>query len=249
SHADTLAIVPGTGLGILRETERVPEATRLTGAARAVARSAEPLVITKTNARSRVHRPVPLDYVSVKVFDAQGRPRAERRFLGLFTSAAYNESPLNVPLLRLKAARLLDQADFDPASHRGKTLQHVIDTLPRDDLFQASHEDLKRITDGILALQERRRVRLFARRDPFGRFYSCLVYLPRDQYNRRARERVEEILLRGLQGTAVEAEVQMSESALARLEVIVRTDPRKPFEPDLDALERERSEERRVGKG
>src|SRR5690606_39069756 len=103
SHADTLAIVPGTGLGILRETERVPEATRLTGAARAVARSAEPLVITKTNARSRVHRPVPLDYVSVKVFDAQGRPRAERRFLGLFTSAAYNESPLNVPLLRLKA--------------------------------------------------------------------------------------------------------------------------------------------------
>src|SRR5690606_26003966 len=237
--ADTLSVVPGTGLGILRETERVPEAARLTGAAREVARSAEPLVITKTNARSRVHRPARLDYVSVKVFDAKGQPRAERRFLGLFTSAAYNERPLNIPLLRLKAARLLEQAGVDPASHRGKTLQHVIDTLPRDDLFQASLEDLLRITNGILALQERRRVRLFARRDPFNRFYSCLVYLPRDQYNRRAREAVEEILRRGLDGTSVETEARLTESTLARLAVVVQTDPHAPSEPDFEALERE----------
>nr|MBO2515390.1 NAD-glutamate dehydrogenase [Gammaproteobacteria bacterium] len=239
ASADTLVVVPGTGLGILRETERVPEAARLTGAARAVARSPEPLVITKTNARSRVHRPVRLDYVSVKVFDAQGQPRAERRFLGLFTSAAYNERALNVPLLRQKAARLLEHAGVDPASHRGRTLQHIIDTLPRDDLFQASHEDLVRITNGILALQERRRVRLLARRDPFNRFYSCLVYLPRDQYNRRAREAVERILKRGLGGHAVESDAWLSESALARLSVVVHTDPRAPSAPDFDVLERE----------
>jgi glutamate dehydrogenase len=238
-QADTLEIVPGTGLGILRESEHAPEATRLTGAAREVARSHEPLVITKTNARSRVHRPAPLDYVSVKVFDAHGEPQAERRFLGLFTSSAYNELPRDIPLLRLKMRQLLAKAGVDASGHRGKTLQHIIDTLPRDDLFQASLDDLQRIATGILALQERRRVRLFARRDPFGRFYSCLVYLPRDQYNRRARERVAEILLRGLGGSDVEAQVRMSESTLARLAVIVRTDPPSPSTPDLAALERD----------
>src|SRR5690606_30397013 len=104
-HADTLHPVPGTGLGILKQDEQVPEAARLTGAARDEARSPHPLVITKTSARSRVHRPAPLDYVSVKVFDSQGRPSAERRFLGLFTSAAYNELPRDIPFLRQKLAR------------------------------------------------------------------------------------------------------------------------------------------------
>src|SRR5690606_23381229 len=237
--ADRLEPVPETGLGILKHDERVPEAARLTGAAREEARSPHPLVITKTSARSRVHRPVRLDYVSVKVFDSRAQPCAERRFLGLFTSSAYNELPRDIPFLRLKVQQLIEQSGVDPRSHRGKALQHVIDTFPRDDLIQASIEDLKRITSGILAVQERRRVRLFARRDPFGRFYSCLVYLPRDQYSRRARERVEQILLRGLEGTSVEAEVHMSESALARLAVTVHTDPAKPFTPDLEALERE----------
>src|SRR5690606_25961675 len=179
--ADTLHPVPETGLGILRQHEHVPEASRLTGAARAEARSRHPLVITKTTARSRVHRPVPFDYVSVKVFDSRGEPCAERRFLGLFTSSAYNELPRDIPLLRLKVQQLIEQSGVDPKSHRGKTLQHIIDTFPRDDLFQASIEDLQRITNGILALQERRRVRLLTRRDPFGRFYRCLVYMPRDQ--------------------------------------------------------------------
>jgi len=234
---DTLHAVPETGLGILRRDEQVPEAARLVGAARAEARSRHPLVITKTTARSRVHRPVPLDYVSVKVFDPRGEPSAERRFLGLFTSSAYNELPRDIPFLRLKVRQLIEQSGVDPTSHRGKTLQHVLDTFPRDDLFQMSLDDLQRITNGILALQERRRVRLFARRDPFGRFYRCFVYLPRDQYTRRARDRVEEILLRGLHGTDVEAEVWLSESALARIIVTVTTDPRQPFEPDLDALE------------
>ncbi|HEX7081386.1 MAG TPA: NAD-glutamate dehydrogenase [Gammaproteobacteria bacterium] len=238
-NADLLHAIPGTGLGILREGGRPLEPTRLTGPAREEARSTDPLVITKTNARSRVHRPVPMDYVSVKVFDTRGRPTAERRFLGLYTSSAYNELPRDIPLLRLKARQLIAQSGVDPRSHRGKMLQHIVDTFPRDDLFQASIEELRRITNGILALQERRRVRLFHRRDAFGRFYSCLVYLPRDQYNRRARERVEQILLRGLDGTSAETDVMVSESPLARLAVTVRTDPSKPTSPDMTALERE----------
>src|SRR5690606_33457576 len=127
--------------------------------AREEARSTQPLVITKTNAVSRVHRPAPLDYISVKVFDSQGRPQAERRFLGLFTSSAYNELPRDIPLLRLKVAQLIEQSGVDPRSHRGKALQHILNTFPRDDLFQGSLEDLGRISNGILALQERRRIR------------------------------------------------------------------------------------------
>src|SRR5690606_620965 len=135
---DTLHPVPSTGLGILRQDERVPEAARLAGAAREEARSPHPLVITKTNARSRVHRPVPLDYVSVKVFDSRGEPCAERRFLGLFTSSAYNELPRDIPLLRLKVQQLIELSGVDPKSHRGKTLQQSMETLPPDALCQAS---------------------------------------------------------------------------------------------------------------
>ncbi|HEX5419245.1 MAG TPA: NAD-glutamate dehydrogenase, partial [Gammaproteobacteria bacterium] len=242
SQTDLLTPIPGTGLGILRDDGPPQETLRLGGHARDEARSTRPLIVTKTNARSRVHRPAPLDYISVKVFDKRGRPQIERRFLGLFTSAAYNELPRDIPLLRRKARRLIEQAGEDPRSHRGRMLQHIVDTFPRDDLFQASVDELARITQGILGLQERRKLRLFCRRDPFGRFYSCLVYLPRDQYNRRARERIEQVLLRGLGGTSVESDVMVSDSALARLTVIVRTDPSADRVPVIAALERELGE-------
>ncbi len=239
SRADLLQPVPDTGLGILRDEGRPQETLRLAGTAREEARSRRPLVVTKTDARSRVHRPARLDYISVKVFDARGRPQVERRFLGLFTSSAYNELPRDIPLLRRKARQLIEQAGVDAASHRGKTLQHIVDTFPRDDLFQASLEELVRITHGILGLQERRRVRLFCRRDPFGRFYSCLVYLPRDQYNQRTWARIEQVLRRGLEGRSVESDVQVSDSALARLNVVVHTDPAAHTPVDTAALERE----------
>ncbi len=235
---DELATRPGTGLGLLRAEPPAGDKVRLTGAARTVARSTNPLVITKTIERSTVHRPAALDHIGVKVFDATGRPQLERRFLGLFTAGAYNQNPRAIPLLRLKVRRLLDESGLDPRSHRGKTLQHILETLPRDDLFQASLEQLREIGRGILALQERHKLKLFCRRETFGRFYACLVYLPRDQYNERARRAIENVLLTGLNGSAVESEVTISESVLARLAVTVRTAPSQPSEPDVPALER-----------
>jgi glutamate dehydrogenase len=237
--ADELKSRPGTGLGILRDDAVNSEVVRLAGRARDEARSQNPLVITKTTERSTVHRPAPLDHIGVKVFDASGQPRFERRFLGLFTSVAYNKSPRDIPLLRLKVQRLMEQSKLDPMSHRGKALQHILDTLPRDDLFQGSLEDLRRISAGTLGLQERHKLRLFCRKDIFGRFYSCLVYLPRDQYNTRARRAIETILLNGLSGTAVTSELTISESALARLAVTVRTPPGQLPEADVAALQRE----------
>jgi glutamate dehydrogenase len=242
ASVDLLRGVPGTGLGLLRKDPPSSRVLKLRGRVRDEARSKTPIVITKANARSTVHRPALLDHVGVKVFDRAGVPRIERRFVGLFTSAAYSESPRDIPLLRHKVAQLMERSGLDPASHSGKNLQHVLDTFPRDDLFQGSVDDLYEISTGILALQGRHKVRLFCRRETFGRYYSCFVYLPRENYSAATGRRIEQLLLKGLEGRTVESEVTISESALARITATVRTDTEGITEPDLAELENQIAE-------
>jgi glutamate dehydrogenase len=238
TEADELRVRPGTGLGLLRDDSRMGGTVILTGSARAAARTPTPLVITKTNARSTVHRPALLDHIGVKVFGRDGVPRLERRFIGLFTSIVYNESPRDIPLLRHKVAAVMSRSGLDPNSHAGKTLQHILDTFPRDELFQASIGELAETSAGVLALQDRHKVRLFCRREPFGRFFSCLVYLPRDHYSARARRRIEQLLFARLGGSSVESEIAISESPLARLVVTVHVDPSETMRPEVGAIER-----------
>src|SRR3954471_4705735 len=133
----------------------------------------------------------------------------------------------------------MSESGLDPRSHRGKSLQHILDTLPRDDLCQASVKELRAIANGVLSLEQRHKLKLFCRRETFGRFYSCLVYLPRDQYSERAQRTIENVLLTGLRGNAVESEVAISEAALARLAVTVRTTPGELEEPDVGAIQRD----------
>jgi glutamate dehydrogenase len=242
ADGDELRIRPGTGLGLLRADSRMGGAVTLTGGARAAARAPTPLVITKANARSTVHRPALLDHIGVKVFGRDGVPRKERRFIGLFTSIAYNESPRDIPLLHHKVAAVMARSGLDPDSHAGKTLQHILDTFPRDELFQASIEELAETSAGVLALQDRHKVKLFCRREPFGRFFSCLVYLPRDHYSARARRRIEQLLFARLGGSSVESEIAISESALARLVVTVHVDPAETMRPDVGAIEKDIAE-------
>ena len=239
-ETDRLEPREATGLGISRI--HPTKAMRLSGHARREARSKEPLILTKANRLSTVHRLVPLDYIGVKVFDTTGKPCAERRFLGLFTSIAYSQSPRDIPLLRLKVQQIMTRSELDPVSHRGKALQHILDTFPRDDLIQGSLDDLARISLGILGLEQRHRVSLFWRKDTFGRFYSCLVYLPRDQYNYHARLRVEALLRRAFNGASVQSRVSLSESALARIEITVKTQPPLKRDPDIEALRTELEE-------
>ncbi|MFU8896426.1 MAG: NAD-glutamate dehydrogenase [Gammaproteobacteria bacterium] len=225
-HGDQLQAIPGTALGILRHPppERSTNAPPLGGSdIRRQARSRDLLIITKANSRATVHRNSYLDYVSVKSFAADGRATGERRFLGLWTSAAYSRSPREIPLLRDKLRRVMAESGLRPDSHGGKALVHILNNYPRDELFQSSIEDLVRISTGIYALQERQRTKLFVRRDAFRRFFSCLVFVPRDRYNTQVRERIQEILLDALCGISVETAVEISESALARVHFIVRT--------------------------
>ena len=161
--ADELRSRTGSGLGLLRDDPPDRAATvRLTGRAHEEAHSSNPLVVTKSNERSTVHRPALLDHIGVKVFDSAGQPVLERRFVGLFTSAAYSGSPRMIPLVRLKIRQLMEDSGLEHQGHRSKLLLHILDTLPRDDLFQASVDELKTIAYGILALQERPRAKLSA---------------------------------------------------------------------------------------
>ena len=243
SKQDELSPVKGTGLGLLRdESSKTTAGLVLTREMRKEARSSDPLIITKANTRSTVHRPAYLDYIGVKIFDDKGVAIGERRFLGLFTSVAYSQSPREIPLLRLKVSQVVQLSGLVPSSHRGKALQHILDTFPRDELFQASVEDLARTTNGILNLQERQRVRLFIRRDTFRRFYSCLVFVPRERYNTNVRKRIEKVLLDGFDGTSVETEVSLSESALARLYIIVDTDSGRRRKLPIEEIQQELAE-------
>lgn len=238
--ADRLNIVKGTGLGILREGEDTVHskpAANLRGESEAQANDYDPLIITKTNARSTVHRVGYMDYIGILAFDEDGNVLGERRILGLFTSNAYNRSVADTPLVRDKARNVLSRSGLRPGSHAWKSLVHILETLPRDELFQAHTDDLYDLSIGILNLQERHRTRLFIRRDRFGRFYSCMVFIPRDRFNTENREKIQQILSEALNGERMDYVVQVSESAMARLLVIIRPESGRQPEYDEEEIE------------
>jgi glutamate dehydrogenase len=217
-----LVAIADSGLGILRGTPRTV-VTPLSDRALELALDRSPLVLTKANSRATVHRPAYLDYVGVKRFDAGGDVIGERRFLGLYTTDAYRERALEIPVIRGKVDHVLADAGFPSDSHDAKALIEICETYPRDSLFQITAEELSRIALGILTLGERQRVRVFARRDPLDRFVDCLVCMPRDRFNTQNREAAARILMVALGGPHYDWTLQLSESTLARIQIVVRT--------------------------
>jgi glutamate dehydrogenase len=237
---DMLRPVPGTGLGILRQGQSKPASgsfAKLPPEARRLAREPHVLVLTKANSHSTVHRPSYLDYIGVKRFDEQGEVVGERRFLGLYTSAAYNRNPRDIPVLRRKVAKVPERAGLPRYSHDWKSLLNILETFPRDELFQISDDQLYETAMGILRLEERRRVRLFMWHDNYGRFVSALVYVPRDRYTTTVRRRIEVVLHEAFPGASFDFQVWLSESVLARLHFIIRLRPGEM--PTYDAKELE----------
>ena len=161
---------------------------RLPDAVKAKAREKTLLVLAKANSRATVHRPAYLDYVGVKTFDENGEVVGERRFLGLLSSAAYTESLMRIPLIREKAKEVLKRSGFDPRSHAGKALMDTLETYPRDELFHTPIDELAPMAEAAMHARERRAVRLFIRRDTYGRYVSVpRLPAPRPLQHQRPR--------------------------------------------------------------
>ncbi len=237
-EGDRAFVRQGSGRGVLRDALASVFDGMLTGGRRPAELDRPDLVrLTKSNRRSSVHRGVHMDAIGVKRFDASGEVVGEHLFVGLFTSLAYSEGARQIPIVRRKVAEVLRRTSYHPASHNHKTLVHILETYPRDELFQIDVDDLERIARGVLTLQERQRVALFVRLDPFGRFASCLVYVPRDRYDTPLRHRFQEILESAFDGHVSAFYTLLTDSPLARLHFIVATTPGRVPEFDRRRIE------------
>jgi glutamate dehydrogenase len=232
----SLVAKPETGLGILRGEVKTPE-KRLPPEAVALLESPELVLVTKAMTRATVHRPAWLDYVAVKRFDSEGRVIGEARFLGLYTAAAYTASVGQIPQVLSRVAAVMKTAGVVPDSHAAKSLQSILDVYPRDELFQIDTATLTEHAIGILRLQERQRTRLFLRRDPYGRFTSALVFVPRDRFNTELRVRIGNELMEALEGQGIEFTPMLTDSPMARIHFLVRARDNAPHHINLPALE------------
>ncbi|TMJ68814.1 MAG: NAD-glutamate dehydrogenase, partial [Alphaproteobacteria bacterium] len=237
------AVKPTHGpLGILRDEAHsvfggLRDLSSLPSDVQDFVRRRELLVITKSNSRATVHRTAHMDAIGIRRFGANGEVTGVRVFLGLFTSLAYSRSCRSIPLLRLKVRRIVERSGVSPASHDGKALFHILDTFPRDELFQADEGQLFDTVTGILNLQERQRIAVFVRRDPLERFVSCFVYVPRERYDSQLRTRFGGILEEAFAGQISAFHTHLDESALARIHFIIRTTRGAVPRVDTAALE------------
>ncbi|HET6502839.1 MAG TPA: NAD-glutamate dehydrogenase [Amycolatopsis sp.] len=237
SREPALRAVLASGLGVLRE-DNLP-ARSLTAGPDTGASVLAPnlLVLTQASAPSTVYRPVYPYYVGVKTFDERGNVTGEHRFLGMFPTSALHEDVLDIPVVRRKVRDVIHRAGFPMESFSGQRMLEVLQNWPRADLFSADDESLYSTAIGAITLSDRRRLRLFLRRDPYGRFYSCLVFLPRDRYTTRSRLAMQEVLLAELQGTHLEYGTRVGETALAQVHFTVHTDPADTVTPDVSRIQ------------
>jgi len=236
--ATRLQAVPDTGLGILASSEGDTSAfNQLDEAGRALALAPRLLIVNKTSRRAEVHRATYMEYLGIKRFDDAGQVLGEYRFLGLYSAAAYNRNTRIIPLLRQKVANVVMRAGYPKGSHAARSLLNILENYPRDELFQISEDELYAIAIGILQLQERQRIRLLMRRDPFGRFYSCLVFVPRERFTTAIRKKITVVLEESLNGNCLDYSVEVSNSVLARLHFIVTIGSEGTTPIDVTAIE------------
>lgn len=226
------------GIFALENVSQRPKGyTAMSAESKTFALEPEIIEITKSKTVSAVHRPVHMDYIGVKRFDKKGKVIGERRFLGLFTSSVYFQSAEDIPIIRRKIENVLSKANFDPHTHDGKALKTILEFAPRDELFQMTEQDVFNYAIGVLSVEASPRVHLFLRRDRFERFVSCMVFVPRDHFNTSLRQKIQAILAHALKGEVTDFYTQLTDSPLARLHIIIKTEPGKIPSVSLEKLE------------
>jgi glutamate dehydrogenase len=235
AREEDLGLLRDPGISVFDALARLPEMPEAVRAA-----FAEPvaLSIAKANMRSTVHRPQHADVVATRILGPDGRVAGVRLFLGLFAASAYNRNPRSIPLLNQKVERILAAAGLGAETHDGRALRNILDTWPRDELFQASEAEVLEGARRALDLSIRPRPALHLRRDRFGRFVSAIVWLPREGFDSRLRQKVGEMLARAHQGRLSAFYISLGDAPLARIHYIIGTNPAAPAHPDPAALER-----------
>ncbi len=236
-----LKIVPGSSAGVLRNeksSKQIRKFSEMPEIIRDLALSNQILIIAKSNTLATVHRRVYTELISIKRFDSEGNTIGERRFVGLFTSTAYSSRPKDIPFIRDKVRQVMLRSHLSLRGHSGKALLHILETYPRDDLFQASVQEIYDTCIEIMHMQERPQIRLFARRDIYNRFMSCMVYVPRELYNTELRQQMQAVLAEAFQSAEVTTTTQFSESILARIHFMLHLDQTKVIDYDLKAIEK-----------
>ncbi|WP_419209657.1 NAD-glutamate dehydrogenase [Photobacterium leiognathi subsp. mandapamensis] len=227
------------GLGLLKKPRhaRPLNLSSLPESARIEAQKPDLLILTKSNAKSRIHRPAYIDYVGIKRFDNKGNVIGEHRFIGLYASTAYHQTAMHIPLIRNRVKRILAASSYPKGSHSWKALNNVLETYPRDELIQAKEEEMLDVGMGVVRMQDRDLLRLFVRRDPFGRFFSCMVYVAKERYDTELRRKIQTVLKDYLGSSqTVEFTTFFSVSPLARTHYIVRV-PNNNFDIDVKSIE------------
>jgi glutamate dehydrogenase len=233
-----LRAVLASGLGVLRQDSLA--ARSLTAGPDATSQALSPslLVLTEASAPSAVHQSVYPYYVGVKTFDHDGTVTGEHRFLGVFNTNALHEDVLDIPVVERRVRDVIHRAGFPMESYTGQKMLEVMQNWPRTELFSTSTDSLYQTATGVIALADRRRVRLFLRKDPYGRFYSCLVFVPRDRYTTASRIAMQEVLLDELGGVNLEFSTRVGETPLAQVFFTVHTDPeRQVDDPDVGHIQ------------
>jgi glutamate dehydrogenase len=232
-----LRAVLASGLGVLRKDSVAARGLSIGPDVDPLARSL--LVLTQASAPATVHRPVYPHYIGVKTFDERGEVSGEHRFLGMLATTALHENVMHIPVIGRRVLQVIHRAGVPLDSYSGQRMLEVLQTYPRAELFFTDPDSLYQVVTGVLTLTQRRTLRLFCRRDPYGRFFSCLIYLPRDRYTTAARLAMQDVLMRNLHGTGVEYSAQIGESVHARVHFTVHTDSGDsgvPTRPDVRAI-------------
>ncbi|MCP5334277.1 MAG: NAD-glutamate dehydrogenase [Oceanospirillaceae bacterium] len=234
--------VKNSGCGLFRAQshgEDEQDLNALSASQREVILAPQIISFSKSSRRSTVHRPAYPDYITVRYVDKNGQVTGGRRFMGMFTSKVYTESPFSIPIVRNHANEVMARSGFKADSHNGKELRRILEVFPRDELIHTDVDQLFNTALGVLNIQERRQTRVFIRQDKLGKFMSCIVYVPRDLYNTELRNKVQHILVEAFAPVDIEFTTFFSESVLARTHFSLCLNPDDQREVDIAKLQQQ----------